>query len=342
MRPTIENAKKLEEAQNFRVGPTIENAQKRKEYIDSLKQQFGEMTPVEKSLREKSVDVATNVLGALPFSGGDYYDRKIAQGFLGNTSADTMLDSMGLIDFTPFGIPFVLNEAKRGYDKAEKPTDYIAPTVEAGLGFIEAYPLTKPLVTPLTRPLRNFLSKLANKTKAPTDMSRRTFFKGAVAAPVAAGALSQIPLGRVVDEIVPVPKETAPVESIVRLTDLPQMKKVLVRGRIVDGDIDFDDISDIVGRKVNKIKDLNNKEIEKIYEDSFFADGKPSDLFEEEIAEEIADGVDISKLKDMDKLKGVNFPQVELYEDFIKEMKLSGYSDEQIDEVITNIMLTEK
>ena len=33
--------------------PTIENAIKQQEYIDSLKQQFGEMTPVEKSLREK-------------------------------------------------------------------------------------------------------------------------------------------------------------------------------------------------------------------------------------------------------------------------------------------------
>ena len=313
--------------------PTIENAKKQQEYIDSLQQQFGTLEPVDKSLREKSVDVATNVIGALPFGGGgDYRDRQIAKSLFGDYYEENIADSIGVADFTPLGLIYGVDEALREYGEAEKATDYILPTVGLGLSALEAFPLTEVG----TRPLRRFLSNLGNKTSAPTDMSRRTLLQGAVAAPVVAGALSEIPLGKVVDEIVPVPKETAPVESIVRLTDLPQMKKVLVQDRIVDGDIDFDDISDIVGRKVDKIKDLNNKEIEKIYEDSFFADGKPSDLFEKEIAEEISDGLDISKLKDMDKLKGVNFPQVELYDNFRKEMKLSGYSDEEISDVIDN------
>ena len=43
-------------------GPTIENAKKQQAYIDSLKQQFGEMTPVDQSLREKSVNIATDVM----------------------------------------------------------------------------------------------------------------------------------------------------------------------------------------------------------------------------------------------------------------------------------------
>ena len=313
--------------------PTIENAKKQQEYIDSLQQQFGTLEPVDKSLREKSVDVATNVIGALPFGGGgDYRDRQIAKSLFGDYYEENIADSIGVADFTPLGLIYGVDEALREYGEAEKATDYILPTVGLGLSALEAFPLTEVG----TRPLRRFLSNLGNKTSAPTDMSRRTLLQGAVAAPVVAGALSEIPLGKVVDEIVPVPKETAPVESIVRLTDLPQMKKVLVQDRIVDGDIDFDDISDIVGRKVDKIKDLNNKEIEKIYEDSFFADGKPSDLFEKEIAEEISDGLDISKLKDMDKLKGVNFPQVELYDNCRKEMKLSGYSDEEISDVIDN------
>ena len=47
--------------------PTIENAKKQQEYIDSLQKQFGTLEPVDKSLREKSVDVATDVIGALPF-----------------------------------------------------------------------------------------------------------------------------------------------------------------------------------------------------------------------------------------------------------------------------------
>ena len=53
--------------------PTIENAKKQQDYIDSLQQQFGTLEPVDKSLREKSVDVATNVIGALPFGGGGDY-----------------------------------------------------------------------------------------------------------------------------------------------------------------------------------------------------------------------------------------------------------------------------
>ena len=120
------------------------------------------------------------------------------------------------------------------------------------------------------------------------------------------------------------------------------MQKVLVKGNIIDGQIDFDDISKTLDRKVESIDDLNEKELNIIYEDIFFADGKPTDLFEEEIAEELSDGLDISKLKEINpEGEFGDFPQVELYENFRKEMKLSGYSDKQIDEVITNIMLTE-
>jgi hypothetical protein len=190
MRPTIENVKQLEAAQNFRVGPTIERAKRQQEYIDSRQQQFGALQPYEESLREKTVGALMNL--GMP--------RQRAQGFMGNLSADTILDSVGLIDFTPFALPFIFDEAKRGFAKAEKPTDYIAPTVEAGLGLIEAYPVTKVI----TKPIRTFLSNLANKTSVPTDASRRTFIQGAVAAPVVVGALSQIPLSKIAKDIKPV------------------------------------------------------------------------------------------------------------------------------------------
>mgnify|MGYP003124301671 CR=1 FL=1 len=41
----------------------------------------------------------------------------------------------------------------------------------------------------------------------PKDPSKRTFLKGAAATPIVAGALSNIPLGKVVDEIVPAVKK---------------------------------------------------------------------------------------------------------------------------------------
>jgi hypothetical protein len=167
--------------------PTIENAKKQQEYIDSLKQQFGEMTPVDKSLREKSVDVATDVIGALPFGGGgDYYDRKIAKGLFGDYYEENIADSIGVADFSPLGLIYGVDEALREYGEAEKATDYILPTVGLGLSALEAYPLTKPLVTTATRPLRRFLSNLSNKTSSGgilnPDITRRTFIKGAGAA----------------------------------------------------------------------------------------------------------------------------------------------------------------
>ena len=155
--------------------PTIENAKKQKEYIDSLQQQFGTLEPVDKSLREKSVDVATNVIGALPFGGGgDYRDRQIAKSLLGDYYEENIADSIGVADFTPLGLIYGVDEALREYGEAEKATDYILPTGGLGLSALEAFPLTEVG----TRPLRKFLSNLGNKTSSEsTDMSRRTLLK---------------------------------------------------------------------------------------------------------------------------------------------------------------------
>jgi hypothetical protein len=168
--------------------PTIENAKKQQDYIDSLQKQFGTLEPVDKSLREKSVDVATNVIGALPFGGGgDYYDRKIAKSLLGDYYEENIADSIGVADFTPLGLIYGVDEALREYGEAEKATDYILPTVGLGLSALEAFPLTEVG----TRPLRRFLSNLSNKTSSGgifnPDITRRTFMKGAGAAGVAAG-----------------------------------------------------------------------------------------------------------------------------------------------------------
>jgi hypothetical protein len=183
--------------------PTIENAKKQQDYIDSLQKQFGTLEPVDKSLREKSVDVATNVIGALPFGGGgDYRDRQIAKSLLGDYYEENIADSIGVADFTPLGLIYGVDEALREYGEAEKATDYILPTVGLGLSALEALPLTEVG----TRPLRKFLSNLGNKTSATTDTGRRKVVGGIVASPVVAGALSQIPLGKVepmVEKIVP-------------------------------------------------------------------------------------------------------------------------------------------
>ena len=327
--------------------PTIENAKKQQEYIDSLKQQFGEMTPVDQSLREKSVNIATDVIGALPFGGGgDYRDRQIAKSLFGDYYEENIADSIGVLDFTPAGLIYGVDEALREYGQAEKATDYILPTVGLGLSALEAFPLTEVA----TRPLRRFLSNLGNKTSAPTDTSRRALLQGAIAAPVAAGALSNIPLGKVVDEVVPVAKEAAPVlkkakniKSMLRLTDLPQMKKSLIKFEAEGLGIELSDLSDEFGREIKSFDDLNSKEIDKVFEDNFLDPATTdSDSFEDDLRGQISDALDQLETSPKNFVEGeisINVgdsPVGEFLEEFIEEMKKSGYSDEEISDVIDN------
>jgi len=330
-----------------RFGPTIENAKKQQAYIESLKQQYGEMTPVKKSLREKSVDYLTPVIGALPFGADDdYYNRKIAKGLLGDYYEENIADSIGVADFSPLGLIYGVDEALREYGEAEKATDYILPTVGLGLSALEAFPLTEVG----TRPLRRFLSNLSSKTSAPTDLSRRTLLQGAVAAPVVAGALSEIPLGKVVDEIVPAVDKAAPVlkkakniKSMLRLTDLPQMKKTLIKLEAEDLGIDFSELSDELGREIKSFDDLNAKELDQVYEDYFDAPGS-ADVYDD-LIQGISDTLDDFQLSPKSFVEGTeklttgqkfSSPMGELLEDFIGEMKNSGYSNKEISDAIDN------
>lgn len=132
---------------------------------------------------------------------------KSTKRIFGDIEAENIMDSLGILDFTPAGLVFAGQEAYREFGEAEKPTDYILPTVGLGLSGLEAYPLTKPLVSTATRPLRKFLSNLSSKTSEPIDVGRRKVVGGIAATPIVAGALSEIPLGKVVDEIVPAVKK---------------------------------------------------------------------------------------------------------------------------------------
>ena len=314
--------------------PTIENAIKQQEYIDSLQQQFGALEPYEESLREKTVGGLINL--GMP--------REQAQGFMGNLSSDTILDSMGLIDFTPFALPFVFDEAKRGFAKAEKPTDYIAPTLEAGLGVVEALPLTEVA----TRPLRQFLRNLGSKTTTPVDTGRRTVVGGMVAAPIA-GALSNIPIGKV-DDIVPVVKKASPVmkkigniESMFKLTDLPQMRKAIIKSN--PDALKEVDYSKEFGKKVNSVDDLTSDEVDKVFTDFFSTSGYENYAAENMLRQDIQEVLDEIQLTPESFVSGTeklkpsdvkDFTAGEILEDFTAEMKKSGYKADEISTVINN------
>jgi len=119
----------------------------------------GTLQPYEPTMRENTRQAIVDFLsqyGGLSKFGA----RDIAEGVTGSTSPDARNPmGIGLMDFTPAGLVFGAQEAGRDFDKAESPTDYIAPTVGLGLSALEAFPLTKAI----TKPASAFLSNLGRK-----------------------------------------------------------------------------------------------------------------------------------------------------------------------------------
>jgi len=119
----------------------------------------GQLMPYEPTMREKTrqviTDFLTNTMGMNKFTA-----RDTAEGITGSTSADPRNPlGIGVLDFTPVGLVFGGQEAGREFDKAESPTDYIAPTVGLGLSALEAFPATKAI----TKPAAAFLTNLGRK-----------------------------------------------------------------------------------------------------------------------------------------------------------------------------------
>lgn len=168
----------------------------------------GQLVPYEPTMREKTQRAIANFLR--DYGGLSNFDSyNMAEGVTGSTRPDARNPmGIGLMDFTPAGVVFSSQEAARDFDKAESPTDYIAPTVGLGLSAVEAFPLTKAI----TKPAAAFLSNLGRKTagQEAVDLSRRDFAKklsfGVAAAPavaVGAGALSKLPVEKAVKLDIP-------------------------------------------------------------------------------------------------------------------------------------------
>ena len=160
------------------------------------------------TLRQKSVD---KVAGALQGLGSDQYSAyKTARDILGDADSSSIAESIGVLDFTPAQIPFAIQEAKRAYDRG----DYLESGIGAGVAALEMAPGVKLASTPLKSFLRNLGTKSMTK-ETPIDPSRRNFLTKAgttaVAAPLAVGALSEVPVGKIIDDVVPVTKKASPV-----------------------------------------------------------------------------------------------------------------------------------
>jgi len=207
--------------------------------IFSRSQEGATLEAYDPTFRERTEAVIRDLLtqyGGL--SGGG--SRQIAQGITGTTDpSQGIVESLGVLDFTPAGLLFGGQEAKRDFGKAQDALDYVAPTVGLVFTGAEAFPLTKVM----TKPLRGFLSSLSTKTgkETPVDLSKRGSIAKIAAAPVAVGALSEVPVGKIVDdfdfldEVDKVPFEPITKKAVGAVVkNLGQPSKTSVIGRLMD------------------------------------------------------------------------------------------------------------
>ena len=95
----------------------------------------------------------------------------VARGFMGNPNAEAFSKSVGLLDVAPIvNIPFYLQEAGRGFERAQTGTDYIAPAIEGGAAILEGALVTKPLA----KSLKGFSKSLSQKLQGETELSAPT------------------------------------------------------------------------------------------------------------------------------------------------------------------------
>ena len=186
--------------------------------IFSQSQEGATLEPYDPTFREKTEAVIRDLLtqyGGLSRGGA----RQIAQGITGTTDpSQGIMDSLGVLDFLGGGLIFGPQEIKRDFERAQSGVDYIAPTVGGVLTVAESLPFLNVVGKPISRSVKGFLSNLSTKSaiEEPVDMSRRNVLSGMVAAPVVAGALSEIPINKII-ETPPVAKDIVSQGSAPRL-----------------------------------------------------------------------------------------------------------------------------
>ena len=206
----------------------------------------------DKTLRQKSVD---KVAGALQNLGFDQYlAYNQANRILGNYENPITEGGIGVLDFTPVQIPFAAQEAKRAYDKG----DYVESALTGSFSALETLPFMKLVSTPIKSFFKSLGSKVTSET--PIDPSRRKALGAIAAAPVAVGALSEVPVEKIVDDFDFIDEvDKLPIKSVAKkialpkdfnpISDLSDVKEIIddiIRLDIEDDIDEFDDIDDTI------------------------------------------------------------------------------------------------
>ena len=176
------------------------------------------------TLREKTVDATANFLQGL---GSDqYFAYKTARDLFGNPNAD-LSESIGIMDFTPAQLPFAIQEGKRALQRG----DTAEGLFDLGFAGLEMFPAARLATTPI----KGFFSSLASKFSKstdnlgalPTDPSRREFIASAVATPIVAGTLGDLPVSKMIDDVAPVVKKIPLPKDFNPISDLSSVKRTI-------------------------------------------------------------------------------------------------------------------
>jgi hypothetical protein len=111
----------------------------------------GELRSRELTIREKHRGAIANVLEKTGVASNRHMAISMAEDFVGDPSADSVLGGLGAADITPLGALYAFDEAADEISALNKredvgTVDYIAPVAVAGLSALEAFPVTKGLV----------------------------------------------------------------------------------------------------------------------------------------------------------------------------------------------------
>ena len=118
--------------------------------------QRGQLTNTEDTMRQRHV---TAVSEELANRGMDpRRSRELTEKFLGGPSSP--LFGAGLLDVIGVGGAYAIDKGISGYKKAEKPTDYIMPTIDTVFGVAETLFIGKLLAGPAKGFLKSLSSKL--------------------------------------------------------------------------------------------------------------------------------------------------------------------------------------
>ena len=228
------------------------------------------------TLREKTVDATANFLQGL---GSDQYTAyKRARDLFGNPNAD-LSESIGLLwTLHLYNCHLAIQEGKRALQRG----DTAEGLFDLGFAGVEMFPAAKLATTPIKGFAKSLASKLSKSTDnlgaLPTDPSRREFIASAVATPVVAGVLGDLPVSKMIDDVAPVVKKSF--LKKINLSSLGSFKKrmdeavdmAIGEGREFDSELietmDTDEfMEEIIGAEMGGVEDFKGSTLEKMIDE---------------------------------------------------------------------------